>query len=166
MPGFDSVDLSPDLRAVAQELGFRAMTPIQARSIPILLAGKDLIGRSKTGSGKTAAFTLPILQNLALDGCSLQALVLCPTRELCAQVAREIRRFGRKLSGLQVLVVSGGLPIRPQTAALQRGVHIVVGTPGRVLDHVGRGNLDLHRVTTVVLDEADRMLDMGFAEEM
>ncbi len=154
MPGFDSLDLSPDLRAVAQELGFSAMTPIQAQSIPILLAGKDLIGQSKTGSGKTAAFTLPILQNLALDGGSPQALVLCPTRELCAQVAREIRRFGRKLSGLQVLVVSGGLPIRPQTAALRRGVHIVVGTPGRVLDHLGRGNLDLHPVTTVVLDDA------------
>jgi ATP-independent RNA helicase DbpA len=164
--GFGSLPLAPSLVAVAGELGYTAMTPIQARGIPVLLAGKDLIGQARTGSGKTVAFALPILEKLALDERAPQALVLCPTRELCAQVARAIRTLGRRHAGLQVLVVSGGLPMRPQTAALARGVHVVVGTPGRVLDHLRRRTLDLRRVATAVLDEADRMLDMGFADEM
>lgn len=163
---FDSLSLSPSLLAVLGELGYETPTPIQSRSIPPLLAGKDLIGQSKTGSGKTAAFALPILERLDMERRELQAVVLCPTRELCAQVAREIRKLGRKHAGLQVLPLSGGERVQPQSDALQRGVHIAVGTPGRVLDHLRRGTLKLHQVKCAVLDEADRMLDMGFEEDM
>jgi len=131
-----------------------------------LLEGRDLVGQSHTGSGKTAAFALPILQRLSLETRALKALVLCPTRELSAQVARELRKLGRNLPGLQVLVLAGGEPLRPQANALEKGVHVVVGTPGRVLDHLGRRTLDLRETETVVLDEADRMLDMGFADDM
>jgi len=163
---FASLSLSPELLQVVEELGFKHLTPIQAQSIPHLLNGKDLIGQSKTGSGKTAAFSLPILQNLNVHGRRLQALVLCPTRELCTQVAGEIRKLGRKHPGLQVLILSGGQPIFPQLSALENGVHIAVGTPGRVLDHLDRRTLNLMDVATVVLDEADRMLDMGFQEDI
>ncbi len=165
-PAFSSLPLSQSLLAVVGELGFTALTPIQAACIPALLEGRDLVGQSKTGSGKTAAFTLPILEKLELERRALQALVLCPTRELCAQVARAMRKLGRRHPGLQVLVVSGGEPGRPQARALERGVHVVVGTPGRVLDHLERGVLVLDRVSTLVLDEADRMLDMGFQDQM
>ena len=164
--GFESLALSPELIAVAAELGYEQMTPIQAQGIPLLLAGKDLVGQAKTGSGKTAAFALPILQNLKLDKRAVQALVLCPTRELCAQVARVFRQLGRKQAGLHVLIASGGTPVRIQTTALERGAQIVVGTPGRTLDLLRRRSLKLGSVVTAVLDEADRMLDMGFAEEM
>jgi ATP-independent RNA helicase DbpA len=163
---FDSLALSPSLLSVVKELGYAEATPIQARGIPVLLAGKDLIGQAKTGSGKTAAFALPILEGLRLHERELQALVLCPTRELSTQVASEVRKLGRKHPGLRLLVVTGGQPVRAQATSLERGVHVVVGTPGRVLDHLGRGTLDLSRVATAVLDEADRMLDMGFADAM
>ena len=163
---FRSLALSPALLQVVEELGYEKLTPIQAQSIPPLLAGKDVIGQSKTGSGKTASFALPVLQNLNVHGRRLQALVLCPTRELCTQVAREIRKLGRRHPGLQVLILSGGTPIFPQLTALENGVHIAVGTPGRVLDHIQRKKLNLMDVATVVLDEADRMLDMGFEEDM
>jgi ATP-independent RNA helicase DbpA len=164
--GFDSLALSPSLLSVVEELGYKEMTPIQAAAIPVLLSGRDLIGQAKTGSGKTAAFALPLLETLAVDDRALRALILCPTRELSAQVAQEIRTLGRRHPGLRVLVVSGGQPVRAQASALERGVHVVVGTPGRVLDHLRRRTIDLSRVTTAVLDEADRMLDMGFADEM
>jgi len=164
--GFDSLALSPALQAVVAELGYEALTPIQAQAIPVLLEGKDVLGQSKTGSGKTAAFALPILQALDLESRTLQAVVLCPTRELSDQVAREFRKLGRRHPGLAVLTVCGGEPGRPQAEALARGVHVVVGTPGRVLDHLGRGTLQLGTTRTVVLDEADRMLDMGFEEDM
>ena len=160
------VKLKESLRTVLAELGFTTPTPVQAEGIPLLLAGRDLIGQSTTGSGKTAAFSLPILQTLELGTRRPQALVLCPTRELCAQVARDIRKLGRREAGLQVLVLSGGQPMNPQLAALETGVHIVVGTPGRALDHLTRGSLDLSGVATLVVDEADRMLEMGFAEQM
>jgi ATP-independent RNA helicase DbpA len=163
---FRSLPLPAALLDVVDELGFSTLTPVQAQSIPVLLEGRDLIGQSKTGSGKTAAFSLPILAKLPLEARALSALVLCPTRELSAQVARELRRLGRRMPSLQVLVLAGGEPVRPQAMALARGVHIVVGTPGRVLDHLGRDNLRLDDVATVVLDEADRMLDMGFEEAM
>ena len=176
MKSFSTLPLSAELIQVVQELGYEKMTPIQAESIPVLLAGRDLIGQSKTGSGKTAAFTLPILQkiskqfsdqnlNLQRDT-TLRALVLCPTRELCTQVVREIRKLGRKHIGLQVLMLSGGTPLGPQVYAIEKGVHIVVGTPGRVLDHLKKRTLNLASVNTLVLDEADRMLDMGFHDEM
>jgi len=163
---FASLPLKDSLRAVLAELGFTTPTPVQAQGIPLLLAGRDVIGQSTTGSGKTAAFSLPILQRLDLAARRPQALVLCPTRELCAQVARDIRKLGRREPGLQVLVVSGGQPMNPQLAALELGVHIVVGTPGRALDHLTRGSLDLSGVATLVVDEADRMLEMGFVKEM
>ncbi|MFO0696281.1 MAG: ATP-dependent RNA helicase DbpA [Polyangiales bacterium] len=163
---FRTLPLSPPLLSVLEELGFERLTPIQEQSIPPLLAGRDLVGRSRTGSGKTAAFALPILEKVRLEGRELQALVLCPTRELCAQVARAMRTFGRRLPGLQVLVLAGGQPIRPQESALEKGAHVAVGTPGRVLDLLRRGTLDARNVATVVLDEADRMLDMGFERDM
>ena len=164
--GFAALGLSPTLCQVVAELGFAAPTPVQARAIPLLLAGRDLIGQSTTGSGKTAAFALAILQKLKRGKRHPQALVLCPTRELCAQVARDFRKLGRREADVQVLIVSGGQPMKPQLAALELGVHVVVGTPGRALDHIVRGSLDLSGVATIVVDEADRMLDMGFGEEM
>ncbi len=163
---FSALALSPPLLQVLAELKFQTATPIQAQSIPVLLQGRDLIGQAKTGSGKTAAFALPLLQKILLPHRRLQALVLCPTRELCAQVAGEIRRLGRRLPGLQVLVLAGGQPVRPQIEALEKGAHLAVGTPGRVLDLLQREVLDTRHLATVVLDEADRMLDMGFREDM
>ncbi len=163
---FSSLGLSQELLDVVRELGYETLTPIQARCIPALLEGKDVIAQSKTGSGKTAAFSIPILQKLRIPGRKLQALVLCPTRELCTQVAREIRKLGRRYPGLQVLILSGGQPVGPQLSALEKGVHLVVGTPGRVMDHVTRQTLDLSSLSTLVLDEADRMLEMGFQEEV
>jgi len=165
-PDFATLSLSPALLGVVADLGYTQPTPIQVASIPSLLAGKDLIGQSKTGSGKTAAFALPILQRLDIAERSLQALVLCPTRELCAQVAREVRKLGRAHAGLAVLELVGGQPARPQREALLRGVHVAIGTPGRVLDHLGRRALNTVGLRTVVLDEADRMLDMGFGEDV
>ena len=163
---FSTLPLSPSLVAVVQELGFLKLTPIQRQSIPILLKGKDLIGQSRTGSGKTAAFALPILEKINIHLSHVQALILCPTRELCAQVTRDIRKLGRNHPGLKVLPLAGGVPVRPQRDALEKGIHIAVGTPGRILDHITREHLDLSKLGTVVLDEADRMLDMGFEEEM
>jgi ATP-independent RNA helicase DbpA len=167
---FASLGLSADLVQVTRELKYEKLTPIQAASIPLLLKGEDLIGQSRTGSGKTAAFTIPILQSLGarneLRARQTRALVLCPTRELCTQVAREVRRLGRRHAGLQVLILSGGQPLGPQLDALERGVHIIVGTPGRVQDHLDRRSLDCRRVETFVLDEADRMLDMGFQADI
>lgn len=169
---FSSLPLSQELLAVIGELGFEALTPIQAKAIPEILKGHDFIGQSKTGSGKTAAFALPTLQQLltrrevTVERRDVKTLVLCPTRELCAQVAREFRRLGRRVKGLQVLTLCGGQPGRPQAVALAHGAHIVIGTPGRVLDHIQRGNLNLDSLSTLVLDEADRMLDMGFEEDM
>jgi ATP-independent RNA helicase DbpA len=163
---FASLPLLPALLSVVKELGFEALTPIQERSIPALLEGKDLIGQSKTGSGKTVAFALPLLQRLDLSRRELQGLVLCPTRELAAQVARELRKLGRNLSGLVVASLAGGQEVREQARTLEHGVHLAVGTPGRLLDHLRRRNLKVHRVATVVLDEADRMLDMGFGDDV
>ncbi|MBZ4372790.1 ATP-dependent RNA helicase DbpA [Corallococcus interemptor] len=164
---FSALALSPPLLQVLEELEFKTATPIQAQSIPVLLQGKDLVGQARTGSGKTAAFALPILQKVKLtQDRRLQALVLCPTRELCAQVAGEIRRLARRMPGVQVLALAGGQPIRPQVEALEKGVHIGVGTPGRIMDLLDREVLDTRHLATVVLDEADRMLDMGFREDM
>ena len=163
---FLSLSLSPALLDVVEELGYEVPTAVQAESIPLLLAGNDLIGQSKTGSGKTAAFSLPILQQLEIDDRRLQALVICPTRELSTQVARELRKLGRKNNGLTVLELVGGQPVRLQVNALIRGFHIVVGTPGRLLDHVRRGRLKCDALKTLVLDEADRMLDMGFGPDV
>jgi ATP-independent RNA helicase DbpA len=148
------------------QLGYRDMTEIQAQSLPVVLEGRDLIAQAKTGSGKTAAFGIGILHKLNPTLFAMQALVLCPTRELADQVANELRRLARFADNIKVLTLCGGAPMRPQIASLEHGAHIVVGTPGRIRDHLGRGTIDLNRVQTLVLDEADRMVDMGFYEEI
>ncbi len=163
---FESLPLSPELLGVIRELGYTQPTPIQAASIPTLVAGNDLIGQSKTGSGKTAAFALSILQRLSLPLRAVQALVLCPTRELSAQVTREFRTLGRKHPGFTVAECVGGQPGKSQRDALDRGTHVVVGTPGRVLAHLQKGSLGSDKIATLVLDEADRMLDMGFGPDV
>ena len=142
------------------------MTPIQAQALPQALAGHDLIGRASTGSGKTAVFGLTLLARLNLKFFGIQALVLCPTRELADQVAIEIRRFGRSLDNLKVVTLCGGVPLRGQADSLAHGAHVVVGTPGRLLDHLSRGTLSLGGLRTLVFDEADRMLEMGFVDDM
>jgi len=163
---FSNLKIAPELLSVLAELNYQQMTPIQEQSLPALLSGRDFIGQSKTGSGKTLAFALPILQKLNLSEKKIQALIICPTRELCTQVAQETRKLARKMLGLQVLILSGGQEIRPQILSLYHGAHIVVGTPGRLLDLIQRQKLNLSDVSTLVLDEADRMLDMGFQEDM
>ena len=159
---FSSLPLHPDLLTNLESLGYLAMTPIQRVSLPMILAGKDIIGQAKTGSGKTAAFGLGILQKLDVELFRVQTLVLCPTRELADQVAKEIRSLGRKIHNIKVLTLCGGVPFRPQKASLEHGAHIIVGTPGRVEDHLRKKTLNLRHVKTFVLDEADCMLDMGF----
>ena len=140
------------------------MTPIQALSLPVVLSGKDVIGQGKTGSGKTAAFGLGLLQKLDVKAFRVQSLVLCPTRELADQVASEIRKLARSIHNIKVLTLCGGAPFGPQIGSLAHGAHIIVGTPGRIEEHLRKDTLKLEFVTTLVLDEADRMLDMGFQE--
>ncbi|WP_111413310.1 ATP-dependent RNA helicase DbpA [Billgrantia lactosivorans] len=159
---FASLPLAPALLANLDSLGYRAMTPIQAASLPLVLAGRDVIAQARTGSGKTAAFGLGLLDRLDVSRFGVQALVLCPTRELADQVAGEIRRLARTLPNVKVLTLCGGAALGPQLASLAHGAHVVVGTPGRVEEHLRKGSLDLARLETLVLDEADRMLDMGF----
>ncbi len=150
-----------------EALGYHQMTPIQASSLPAILKGQDLIGQAQTGSGKTAAFGIGLLEKIDLKRFTTQGLVICPTRELAEQVRQEIRRLGRYLPNLKISAICGGAPIHRQIHALsQHAPHIAVGTPGRLLDHLGRGTLDLSEVAVLVLDEADRMLDMGFADEV
>jgi ATP-independent RNA helicase DbpA len=163
---FDSLPLTPAFLANLTQLGYREMTTIQEQSLPTVLAGRDLIAQAKTGSGKTAAFGIGILHKLNPAWFAVQALVLCPTRELADQVANELRRLARGLGNVKVLTLTGGAPMRPQIASLEHGAHIVVGTPGRIRDHLGRATIDLGKVQTLVLDEADRMTDMGFYDEI
>ena len=163
---FSELPLSPALLATLQQLEYLTMTPIQAASLPITLAGHDLIAQAKTGSGKTAAFALPLLTNLNQRRFAVQAMVLCPTRELADQVTQEIRRLARSEDNIKILTLCGGTTLRPQMASLEHGAHIVVGTPGRIMDHLERGSLRLDALNTLVLDEADRMLDMGFYDDI
>lgn len=163
---FSALPLAPAVLANLTQLGYVDMTPIQAASLPIALAGQDLIAQAKTGSGKTAAFSLPLLARLDPRRFDVQAMVLCPTRELADQVTQEIRRLARAEENIKVLTLCGGTPMRPQTASLEHGAHIVVGTPGRIMDHLERGSLSLGALNTLVLDEADRMLDMGFFDDI
>ena len=165
-PSFDTLPLAPHVRANLASLGYTAMTPIQAASLPLALAGRDLIAQARTGSGKTAAFALALLARLNPRHFGVQALVLCPTRELADQVAQEVRRLARAEDNIKLVTLCGGVPLRGQTASLAHGAHVVVGTPGRVLDHLGRETLVLDALATLVLDEADRMLEMGFAEDI
>jgi ATP-independent RNA helicase DbpA len=163
---FSTLPLSPPVLANLQQLGYLQMTPIQAASLPVALAGTDLIAQAKTGSGKTAAFALPLLARLDARRFDVQALVLCPTRELADQVTAEVRRLARAEENIKVVTLCGGVALRGQLSSLGHGAHIVVGTPGRVLDHLERGSLQLDALSTLVLDEADRMLDMGFLDDI
>jgi len=161
---FSTLKLKPGLLDNLSTLGYEAMTPIQAQSLPHILAGKDVIAQGKTGSGKTAAFGLGLLENLNVKRFRIQTLVLCPTRELADQVATEIRRLARGIHNIKVLTLCGGVPFGPQVGSLEHGAHIVVGTPGRVDEHLRKGTLRLDDLNTFVLDEADRMMEMGFQE--
>lgn len=163
---FTALPLAARFLANLATLGYHSMTPIQAESLPAVLEGRDLIAQAKTGSGKTAAFGIGILHKLNPAWFAVQGLVLCPTRELADQVANELRRLARGVGNVKILTLTGGVAMRPQIASLEHGAHIVVGTPGRIRDHLGRGTLDLSRVQTLVLDEADRMTDMGFYDEI
>jgi ATP-independent RNA helicase DbpA len=163
---FASLALPPHVLANLTQLGYLTMTPIQAASLPPALLGKDIIAQAKTGSGKTAAFALALLANLNVRHFAVQAMVLCPTRELADQVTTEIRRLARAEENIKVVTLCGGVALRGQIASLEHGAHIVVGTPGRIMDHLDRGNLDLAALNTLVLDEADRMLDMGFFDDI
>ncbi|MFQ6370834.1 ATP-dependent RNA helicase DbpA [Shewanella sp. YIC-542] len=163
---FAALPLNASLIATMADLGFRQMTPIQARSLPAILQGRDVLAQAKTGSGKTCAFGLGILQQLEVSRFRVQALVLCPTRELADQVATELRKFARGIHNIKILTLCGGTPIGPQIGSLEHGAHIIVGTPGRVLEHLQQRRLSLDEVKQWVLDEADRMLEMGFSEDL
>lgn len=163
---FSSLPLSPAFLGNLDTLGYLQMTEIQAQSLPTILERRDLIAQAKTGSGKTAAFGIGILHKLNPTLIAIQALVLCPTRELADQVAKELRRLARFIDNVKILTLCGGTPMGPQINSLEHGAHIIVGTPGRIRDHLGRNSLNLSRVQTLVLDEADRMTDMGFYDEI
>lgn len=165
-PGFEELGLTgPVLRAV-HDLGYETPSPIQAATIPTLLAGRDVVGMAQTGTGKTAAFALPVLENLDISQKTPQALVLAPTRELALQVCEAFESYAAKMKGVHVLPVYGGQGYGVQLSALRRGVHVIVGTPGRIMDHLAKGTLDLSELKYLVLDEADEMLKMGFAEDV
>ncbi|PAU36184.1 ATP-dependent RNA helicase DbpA [Vibrio coralliilyticus] len=161
---FKSLNLRSELIETLNSLDYTEMTPIQQQALPIVLEGKDVIGQGKTGSGKTAAFTLGLLSNLNVKRFRVQTLVLCPTRELADQVAKEVRTLARGIHNIKVLTLCGGMPMGPQIGSLEHGAHILVGTPGRILDHLSKGRINLAEMNTLVLDEADRMLEMGFEE--
>lgn len=163
---FRQLELNAPLLKALDEVGYETPSPIQAQTIPLLLEGKDIIGQAQTGTGKTAAFALPLLSNLDLKQKNLQVLVLTPTRELAIQVAEAFQKYAKYLEGFHVLPIYGGQDYRGQIHALKRGVHVVVGTPGRVMDHMRRGTLKLDKINSLVLDEADEMLRMGFIDDV
>jgi ATP-independent RNA helicase DbpA len=163
---FSCLPISPEFIANLESLGYQTMTPIQQQSLPILLQGKDVHAQAKTGSGKTAAFAIGLLHHLDVKTYQVQALVLCPTRELADQVSKEIRRLARPIPNTKILTLCGGTPLGPQLASLEHQPHVVVGTPGRILKHLNKGTLRLGSVKTLVLDEADRMLEMGFHDDI
>ncbi|MDE3737056.1 MULTISPECIES: ATP-dependent RNA helicase DbpA [Pseudomonas] len=163
---FSSLPLSAATLANLETLGYLDMTPIQAQALPLILKGRDLIAQAKTGSGKTAAFGIGLIEPLNPRFFGCQALVLCPTRELADQVAKEIRRLARGHGNIKVLTLCGGVPFGPQVGSLEHGAHVIVGTPGRVQEHLRKGTLVLDGLNTLVLDEADRMLDMGFYDSI
>jgi ATP-independent RNA helicase DbpA len=163
-PEFSSLPLKPALLENIESLGYTHLTPIQAESLPHILEGKDVIAQAKTGSGKTAAFGIGLLSRLDLSSFKVQAMVICPTRELADQVCKEIRQLARFTQNIKVLALCGGTPFAPQRSSLEHGVHVVVGTPGRLQEHLQKHSLRLDHLKVLVLDEADRMLDMGFAD--
>ncbi len=163
---FSTLELSSAMVHNLERLGYQSMTPVQAATLPIILRGKDLLAQAKTGSGKTAAFGIGLLNRIDVRQQQVQALVLCPTRELADQVAKALRQLARAIPNTKILTLSGGVPFAPQQNSLRHPPQIVVGTPGRVLKHLQKKSLSLDTLTTLVLDEADRMLDMGFIEEI
>ena len=163
---FSDFKMSFELKQAIERMGFEKPTEVQALAIPPALKGEDILAQAQTGTGKTIAFGIPILNKLFLDDKSPQAIVICPTRELTMQVSKELKKLGQYMDGLKVASVYGGQPIGRQIRVLKKGVHIIVGTPGRIIDHINKGTLDLIGVETVVLDEADEMLDMGFREDI
>lgn len=163
---FSSLALPDEQLQNLASLGYATMTPIQAKALPLILEGKDVVGKAKTGSGKTAAFGIGLLSRLDVSHYRTQALVLCPTRELADQVSKELRRLARFTPNIKILTLCGGVPMGPQLDSLVHPAHIVVGTPGRIQDHLFRKSLQLDHLKMLVLDEADRMLDMGFADVM
>jgi len=166
MMKFNELNISNEVKKAINDMGFTQLTPIQKKTIPKALTNIDIIGQAQTGSGKTLAFLIPILEKIFIPDKSPQAIILCPTRELSIQVASEISKLGNYIKKLKILPVYGGQPIGKQSRVLKKGVHIIVGTPGRVIDHINRGNLDLIGVESVVIDEADEMLEMGFREDI
>ena len=165
-PLFAELNLGEPILRVLNELGYETPSPIQAATIPLLMSNRDVLGQAQTGTGKTAAFALPILARLDIRQSAPQALVLAPTRELAIQVAEAFQRYATHIPGFHVLPIYGGQSYGPQLSALRRGVHVVVGTPGRVIDHLEKNSLDLSQVKTLVLDEADEMLRMGFIDDV
>ena len=163
---FSNLPLSKEMLHNLNEIGYKEMTPIQAESLPYILDGKDVIAQAKTGSGKTAAFGIGLLHKLQVKKFRVQTLILCPTRELADQVAKEIRMLARGTHNVKILTLCGGSAFGPQLGSLRHGAHIIVGTPGRILKHLKKETLSLKDMDTLVLDEADRMLDMGFSDEI
>ena len=163
---FSSLSLRPELLANLESLAFSSMTAIQAKSLPPILSGRDVVAQGQTGSGKTAAFGLGIINTLESKLFKVQSLVLCPTRELAEQVSNEIRRLARTIPNIKVVTLYGGTPVKSQIDSLAKGAHIVVGTPGRIEDHLNKNSLALDQMKVLVLDEADRMLDMGFQKTL
>ena len=163
---FKELNISPEIEKEVQDMGFEEASPIQSLAIPKILAHKDVTGQAQTGTGKTAAFGIPLIENIDSNNKELQAMILCPTRELAIQVAEELKKLSKYLPKIDVLPVYGGQPIDRQIKALKNGVQIIIGTPGRVLDHIERRTIDLSTISTVILDEADEMLDMGFREDI
>lgn len=163
---FEDLQINENIKKAVAEMGFEEPSPIQAKSIPVILEGRDVIGQAQTGTGKTAAFSIPILEMVDSSDKSLQAIVLCPTRELAIQVSQEIRKLAKYMHGIKALPIYGGQPIERQIKALKGGVQIIIGTPGRTIDHIKRRTLKTENVKMVVLDEADEMLDMGFREDI
>ena len=163
---FEDLPISDDIKRAIADMGFEEPSPIQSQSIPVILSGKDVIGQAQTGTGKTAAFSIPVLETVNPEDKSLQAVVLCPTRELAIQVSKEIKKLSKYMHGIKSLPVYGGQPIDRQIKSLKGGVQIVIGTPGRVIDHINRKTLKMDNVKMLILDEADEMLDMGFREDI
>lgn len=163
---FSSLKLPKPFLDNIASLGFESMTPIQAQSLPVILTDKDVIAQAKTGSGKTVAFGVGLLWNIKTSSKNPSSLVLCPTRELAEQISVELRKLARRTPNLKILNLTGGIPIGPQIRSLEHGAHVIIGTPGRVQDHIRKGSLSLSSVNKLVLDEADRMLDMGFLDDI
>ena len=163
---FKDLNISTEIQKAVEDMGFEEASPIQSLAIPQILAHKDVTGQAQTGTGKTAAFGIPLLENIDSNDKNLQAIILCPTRELAIQVAEELKKLSKYMPKIDVLPVYGGQPIDRQIKALQTGVQVIIGTPGRVMDHIDRGTLKLNTIKTVILDEADEMLDMGFREDI